>query len=371
MPERHDLVCFSHVRWDFQFQRQNHLMSQAARERRVFFIEEARVDAGEARVDVVLNDEGVHVVVPRVPAGTSDAAIARLLHRHVLQAHGVELPILWFCSPSALPVAAGMRARAVVYDCMEDLTGSLELEDELFRMADVVFTAGQSLCELKQVKNSNIWALPSSVDVDHFARARSGLPHPADMLPLRRPRLGFYGAVDERLDFRLLEACASSRPDWEWVLVGPISRGVAKSLPRRPNLHYPGLKSYDELPAYLASWDLAYLPYASNRSTRYINPSRTLEFLAAGRQVVSTPVRDVVVPYGEQGYVWIAADVASFVRAADMVLTGRRLVAAQRVESFLRKTSWERTWEIMEEHLQRALGNSKSRRCAPTLRTAG
>ena len=179
--------------------------------------------------------------------------------------------------------------------------------------ADLVFTGGQSLYEAKRGQHPRVFAFPSSVDAAHFARARRATDDPADQAAIPHPRLGFFGVIDERMDLDLLAAIADARPDWHLVIIGPVVKVDPASYRERANIHYLGKKDYQELPGYLAGWDVALLPFAINESTRFISPTKTPEYLAAGKPVVSTPIRDVVRPYGMRGLVHIAATADDFV----------------------------------------------------------
>jgi glycosyltransferase involved in cell wall biosynthesis len=232
------------------------------------------------------------------------------------------------------------------------------LEAELFRRASVVFTGGQSLYEAKRKAHHNVHPFPSSVDVEHFAAARQMTVDPADQAPLARPRLGFFGVIDERMDIDLIAGVAAARPAWQIVLLGPVVKVDPTVLPRRPNIRYLGPKSYAELPGYIAGWDVALLPFARNDATRYISPTKTPEYLAAGKPVVSTSIRDVVRPYGQSGLVRIADDVDAFVRACEAALAEDASARMRDADAFLRQTSWDGTWARMRNLVEAALGDT-------------
>jgi glycosyltransferase involved in cell wall biosynthesis len=263
--------------------------------------------------------------------------------------------ILWFYTPMALAFAGHLRPALTVYDCMDELSAFrgappdlLRLEEELLRRADLVFTGGVSLYEAKRRRHGNVHAFPSSVDIPHFARARQPSPLALEQDRLPRPRLGYYGVIDERLDTVLLAEVARLRPSWQIVMVGPVVKIDVADLPRAPNLHYLGGRSYEELPDYVAGWDVALMPFARNRSTRYISPTKTPEYLAAGKPVVSTPIPDVVREYGEPGLVSIAGDAAGFVAAAERYLgQWDRAGWLSRVDATLAGRSWDVTWREM------------------------
>jgi hypothetical protein len=371
---RPDLVCLSHLRWDFVYQRPQHLMTRFAADRRVFFFEEPLWDVqstAEIRLEVSERPGGVRVAVPHLPSGlpaeSVEAALGDLL-RGLLEEQGVTDYILWHYTPMAVAFTAGLNPSAVVYDCMDELSlfrGAppelVERESRLLAQADLVFTGGQSLYEAKREKHSSVHAFPSSIDAAHFAAARTaGAADPADQSGIGRPRLGYFGVIDERIDLDLLAGLADARPGWQIILLGPVVKIDPDTLPRRPNLHYLGMKGYGELPLYLAGWDVALMPFARNESTRFISPTKTPEYLAGGRAVVSTSIRDVVRPYGELGLVEIADDPAGFVAAVERSLARaaapeEREAWLQRVDELLAHGSWTRTWQQMSGLLEGAV----------------
>jgi UDP-galactopyranose mutase len=212
-----------------------------------------------------------------------------------------------------------------------------------------MFTGGVSLYEAKRTRHRNIHAVPSSVDVAHFRGVRApGLTEPADQAAIAGTRVGFFGVIDERMDMALVDALAAARPDLQFVMLGPVVKIDPASRPERPNLHWLGGKGYDELPAYLAHWACGIMPFAMNDATRFISPTKTPEFLAAGLPVVSTPIRDVVRPWGEAGLVEIAADAAGFAAAIDRAVARAATLDWRRgVAEALAQSSWDRTWAFM------------------------
>lgn len=356
----YDLVVFSHLRWDFVFQRPQHLLSRAARERRVFFVEEAVHGAiAVPRLNVTLDPSGVVVCVPQLPFGTSEEAgleMTAALIDGFLRLEQSREYVLWFYTPMALPAANRLRPRAIVYDCMDELSNFKfappvlrERELELLDRADVVFTGGQSLWEAKRTQHANCFAMPSSVDAPHFARARRGLREPEDLAAIPHPRVGFCGVVDERMNLELLAGVASALPDVHFVILGPVVKIDPNGLPHGENLHYLGQKSYDVLPRYLAHWDVAMMPFAINDSTRFISPTKTPEYLAAGKPVVSTPIRDVVSPYADLDLVLIGHDIPSFAAAVRAVLEEDQSERRSRADAFVGEMSWDVTWRKMED----------------------
>jgi glycosyltransferase involved in cell wall biosynthesis len=364
-----DLVCLSHLRWDFVYQRPQHLMARYGRERRVFFVEEPLAAAeGPARYDVKQVAEGVRTFTPLLPPGPDPLGAQRDLLDGMLADFGVRQPVLWYYTPMALPFSEHLDPALVAYDCMDELSAfrgapaqMLELESRLLDRADVVFTGGSSLYQAKRDRHPNVYEVPSSVDVAHFGRARKPLPEPEDQRGLRRPRLGFFGVIDERMDLELLAGIADLRPDWEIVLLGPVVKVDPVKLPRRANLHYLGLKTYESLPYYLSHWDVAIMPFARNEATRFISPTKTPEYLAAGIPVVSTAIADVVRPYGEAGLVRIAIGPTQFVRAAESAMADERQAWLARVDQHLAGMSWDRTWARTEAAIASWIAEETSR----------
>lgn len=361
-----DLVCLSHLRWDFVYQRPQHLLGRCAQERRVFFVEEPMFGEGPLRLDVSEREEGVFVVVPHLPAGlVSEAALEatqQTLIDRLFAEHDIREHVLWYYTPMAIGFTRHLEPLAVVYDCMDELSAFKgapralkDRETELFNRADLVFTGGQSLYEVKRHQHPNVHAFPSSIDRAHFSKARTWKEEPADQASIPHPRLGFFGVIDERLDIELLDGIAAARPDWQFVIIGPVVKIDPADLPKHPNIHYLGGKSYKELPAYLAGWDVASLLFARNESTRFISPTKTPEYLAAGKPVVSTSIRDVVRPYGERGLVHIADSVADFIIAAAEAGMDERVTDTNwlaRVDEFLATNSWDMTWARMSELIE-------------------
>ncbi len=363
-----DLVCLSHLRWDFVYQRPQHLLSRAARDRRVFFIEEPVFDADEPHLSLARREEGVIVGVPHLRPGMASEQVEealRLLLNRLLITEGIRDYVLWYYTPMALGFSNHLRPLATVYDVMDELSlfrGApallVDREAALFRRADVVFTGGASLYEGKRSRHANVHLFPSSIDAAHFAVARHPLPEPPDQAEIAYPRLGFFGVIDERMDLDLLGFIADARPDWQLVMVGPVVKIDLADLPQRPNIHYLGGRTYRELPYYIAGWNVALMPWAINEATRFISPTKTPEYLAAGRSVVSTPVRDVVHPYGFEGLVRIAGSAPEFVEAIEEALasTPEELEAwLARVDARLARTSWDRTWAAMDAEIRAVL----------------
>jgi len=356
------LVVFSHLRWGFVFQRPQHLLTRLARHFDVYFVEEPVFEPGSPRLKQACVPGGIEVLTPAtgLPArGFDDAQMALMkpLVAEFLSERGVVDPIVWLYTPMALPLVADLDPRAVVYDCMDDLASFkfapaelLEREAALMELADVVFTGGPSLYESRKDRHANIHCLPSAVDARHFSPG--SLVHSsaesAAASELHRgmghPRLGFFGVIDERLDIALVEGLADARPDWQIVMAGPVVKIDPESLPRRPNLHWIGMQRYEALPYLLAQWDVCLLPFALNESTRFISPTKTLEYLAGGKPAISTPIHDVVSLYGSA--VRIAATATEFVQAVEATLAQSQAERAQwreAAQALVDACTWDKT----------------------------
>lgn len=371
-PQDFDVVCFSHLRWDFVYQRPQHLLTRCARERRVFFIEEPVRWSGSLKLEVQERVGGVRVVVPYLPEGlTSEVAttaVMKGLVTRLLIDQQIDRYVSWYYTPMALSFTRHLSPILSVYDCMDELSAFkgadarlLNFERELFKQANLVFTGGQSLYEAKRQHHHSVHAFPSSIDRQHFGRARQSLSEPSDQVSIPHPRLGFFGVLDERLDVELLDAIAQRKPDWHFVMIGPVVKIDPATLPQHPNIHYLGPKQYDELPDYIAGWDTALLLFARNESTRFISPTKTPEYLAAGKPVISTSIRDVVRPYGELGLVTIADAPDDFIKAAEITCM-RNDAWLERVDSFLADISWDRTWQDMSALIDGAIKKREVRK---------
>jgi len=354
-----DFIVYSHLRWDFVYQRPQHVVSRLARQHRVLFVEEPVLHPGGAFVQRFTPCENVEVLRPHTPVqaeGFHDDQIPVLspLIEEALRARKVSDHLAWLYTPMALPLALRYAPLRMVYDCMDhlaDFRGAprqiAQRENALLRVCDTVFAGGPSLYRSRALRHPNVHCLPSSVDAAHFGRAREVASHP-DQAHIARPRLGFFGVIDERLDYGLLDSLARSRPDWQIVMVGPLAKVDPSELPQAPNLHWLGRRAYEELPAFLAGWDVCLMPFALNAATRHISPTKSLEYMAAGLPVVSTALADVVELYGAA--IRIASDADAFVRACEEALDEEdeaRTAREDDARALLAGTSWDKTVERM------------------------
>jgi glycosyltransferase involved in cell wall biosynthesis len=366
-----DIVCFCHLRWNFVFQRPQHLLSRFAKNQRVFFIEEPVFDSTNNVMEITMDDTNkVFIVVPHLRDNMEAAdvmAALKVLLDGLLVSMEINTYILWYYSPMAIGWSDHLNPEFIVYDCMDELSAFkfapphlLQREQELLKKADIVFTGGQSLYESKKQLHSNIHLFPSSIDRIHFNIARTGVKEPVDQASISHPRIGYYGVLDERLDLEMLKELAALRPEWHFIFVGPVVKINQADLPQNDNIHYLGGKHYDELPYYLSGWDIAMMPFALNESTRFISPTKTPEYLAGGKPVISTPIKDVLTPYGEHGLVHIASTPSIFITAAEAILTKVGYDEwLKKVDEFLSEMSWNKTWSSMNELINMAIVNTR------------
>lgn len=362
--ESYDLLVFSPTEWDFVYHRPQHLLTRFAKYRRVFYFGPPRWGMTDIpRLHLHETTEGVQIVTPYLPEGTSGEDISLSLKDLVdelIFEEDLSKFTLQYYYPEAIDFTRHLNPARIIFDKIQGfslLKGSspdLKLkESELLERCQLVVTAGHSLYESCQELHGNVHDLPSSLDYHHFAQARQNLPDPEDQTHIPHPRLGFFGVIDERLNIEMLKAMAQLRPDLHIVLIGPVVEG---NLPQLDNIHYLGKKSYQELPIYISGWDCAIMPFAHNEATRFICPSMTSQFLAAGKPVVSTSIRDVINPYADEGLIQIADTVTDFIRSCESAshIKNEDPEWINRVDRHLAQKSWDLTFRKMAE-LERTL----------------
>ncbi|MDB5851856.1 MAG: glycosyltransferase family 1 protein [Rhodoferax sp.] len=357
LPE--NIICFSHLRWDFVFQRPQQILTRFSKNFKIVFIEEPIFDTeGDAYYNHLECGENLQVMIPHLPKNLdTERSTLQLKGLFDLFVRGKVLSnyCFWYYTPMALEFSRKHQPELIVYDCMDELSAfkfapeSLkDLEKELLKKADIVFTGGQSLYQSKKNQHSNIHPIPSSIDRNHFESARKLRSASDEKMKAAHLTLGFYGVIDERFDIELIRGIAGLRANWQIKLIGPIVKIDPQTLPKNDNIHYLGPKSYQELPSHLASWDYALIPFLLNESTRFISPTKTPEYLAAGVPVISTPIRDVIDPYGKNKLVSIGRTAEEFV----MKIEERRKsldknVWQKKVDDFLMQNSWDNTCSRM------------------------
>jgi UDP-galactopyranose mutase len=377
MQPEHSLVVFSHLRWNFVYQRPQHIHARMAQSQRVFFIEEPVHDPhGEARWEYSQPQPNLVVCTLHTPVaapGFHDDHYPTFIEQldQLCDTYAINDPVTWLYTPMALPLAAHLNPQCVVYDCMDELSAFLfaplaliTRESALLNWADLVFTGGPSLYEAKRHRHPNVHCFPSSVDAAHFRQART-CTEAADQRDIPHPRLGFYGVIDERIDLELIGALATSHPEWQICMVGPVVKIDPASLPQGPNLHYFGQRSYRELPSYLAGWDVCMMPFARNEATRFISPTKTLEYMAAEKPIVTTPINDVIEPYGN--IVYVGDSPASFVAACEQALAAddnERACHLVGMRAVLAATTWDKTVQQMQQLIAAVLEEEETYKAA-------
>lgn len=353
-PQYYDMVVFCHLRWQFVYQRPQHIISRFSSTMKVLFIEEPVPDNAEGNSgNLIVVSKTLHVLQPNVKDIESIAAI---LPNYI---KNKTIPIGWFYSASFSPLLEQLNFETVVYDCMDELSlfkGApahlINQEKYLMAYADIIFTGGKSLYESKKQFHSNVYCFPSSVDEEHFAQALNGIEIAADIANLPSPIVGYYGVIDERIDLHLLQETSKKLPDVSFVMIGPLAKIEDGDLPREKNIHYLGMKSYHELPAYLKAFDIAMMPFSLNDATKYISPTKTLEYMAAGKPIVSTKITDVVRDYSDNVNLIESAD--EFCNAIKSLLEQKDLLVTERgYAKILEKTSWNATADKMKSIIKK------------------
>ena len=366
-----DIVCYSHLRWNFVYQRPHHLMSRFAQHFRIFFVEEPVFDTDVAYIELSKPDQDLWVLLPHLPKDLAetekDELLSYLLSDLLLQFNSIA-HIAWYYTPMAMSFSKNLRSSLVIYDCMDELSAFKfappalkQQEKTLLTFADIVFTGGYSLYEAKKHSHNNIHLFPSSIDKKHFEQARYHIAFKEDQSAIPSPRLGFFGVVDERMDLDLLSEMAVKRPEWHFVIIGPVVKIDPQRLPQVPNLHFLGQKNYNELPDYISGWDVAIMPFGINASTQFISPTKTPEYLAAGKPVVSTAIHDVIKAYGDTGLIYIAENADDFIGCIEDALQQDKNLWIKAVDIALANNSWDVTYEKMLYQINIAIWLKRTR----------
>ncbi|WPQ65870.1 glycosyltransferase [Chitinophaga sancti] len=353
-----DLICFSHLRWNFVFQRPQHLMTRFTGYMRVFYVEEYVIDTVEIPFLQVNNiDENLWIVTPHLSEDLikEEKNIITGLIEQLMETYQITRFISWYYTPMAMNYSRNLQPEKMIFDCMDELSAFKfsppelkQREHELLNRCDMVFTGGDSLFQIKRNQHDSVFLFPSSIDFQHFSSARASLPDPEDQRDIPFPRMGFFGVIDERFDIALLKKMANKRPNWHFIMLGPIVKIDPASLPNNANIHYLGLKTYDQLPTYISNWEVALILFALNESTRFISPTKTPEYLAAGKPVVSTPIADVVKAYGVKDLVQIATSAETFIVAIQKAMDNQNNHKWKKaVDANLAANSWDLTWQKM------------------------
>lgn len=341
----YDMIVFCHLRWDFVYQRPQHLISRLSQKFKILVVEEPigkRADA-DNKPEIREISASLHIMRPKIEHLQE---LGNYLKKHLKLN---QYRIAWFYSAAFSSVLDEINFETVVYDCMDELSlfkgASPELikqEEYLLSAADVVFTGGKSLYESKKVKHHHVYCFPSSIDAAHFSKAlEENLPKPEDLEIIENPIIGYFGVIDERIDLALIEKTAQQLPSYAFVMIGPICKIGEEDLPQAENIYYLGMKSYEELPYYLRYFDFAMMPFALNDATKFISPTKTLEYMAAMKPIVSTKIKDVVRDYSNS--INLIENSEDFVNAIRSPMTDYEV----EYEKILENTSWDKTAEKM------------------------
>ncbi len=342
--KEYDMIVFCHLRWDFVFQRPQHLINRLSQSYKILMVEEPIVYAEGEKYTAHIKHitDRITVLQPRVDTINE---IGDVIKKHL---SSNTIPIGWFYSAAFVPVFEKIKFCKIIYDCMDELAlfkgASQQLisqEKELILKADLVFTGGKSLYESKRHFKTSTYCFPSSVDREHFDIANKNAEVPNEIAYLPKPIIGYYGVIDERIDYLLLEETARENPDCSFVMIGPLAKITAEELPQNPNLYFLGMRDYNQLPAYLGSFDIAMMPFAMNDATKYISPTKTLEYMAGGKPVISTPVHDVVRDYNH--CVKIIKNAGDFKSAIKSFIADEDKSYLKAYSSVLDATSWDAT----------------------------
>ncbi len=373
-PSSYPLIVHSHLCWDWVWQRPQQFLSRLSRRHEVLFVEgPVSVSGLEASYSTrrhFSNFPNITVFQTFIPDGRWHDGHWVDGERHRLLREALAGPlkgrfdgaVQWFYDPMAVTAFAGrMNESAIVYDCMDELSqfkgappALVERERDLLRVADVVFAGGRKMHESKSRFNANCHFYGCGVDVEHFGRARDAKTSvPDDMAALSGPTLGYFGVVDERLDYELLAKLADADPDWNIVMVGPMTKIDPAIVPQRPNLHWLGGREYSRLPAYAKGFDVCLMPFARNEATEYINPTKALEYMATARPIVSSDVPDVVSNFSS--VVGIARSHDEFIALCRTALQSPDQQAVARGVQMAEDNTWDAIVAKLEAHIDDVL----------------
>src|SRR5436190_3345417 len=376
--DRYSIVVHSHLRWDWVWQRPQQFLSRLSRKHRVLFVENPNPsgDVRTTRVNLreVSDFPNINVLQIEIPANRrSDMPWIDKERRRVVQSllsgpvgQSFTSIVQWFYDPMAVTGFAGqLDEQLIVYDCMDELSlfrGAppelVRRERELLAVADVVFAGGPKIWRAKRELNPNCFCYGCGVDAKHFGEACDPeLRVPHDMAGLPRPVFGYIGVVDERIDYELLARLADSTPG-SVVMVGPWTKVDPASFPRRDNLHWLGGRDYSDLPRYAKGFDVCIMPFAINEATRFINPTKALEYMATGRPIVSTPVEDVVAQFSD--VITITKDATAFANACARVAVQPDSRQIERGLALAQQNSWESIVARLEQHIEEALHSRRA-----------
>ncbi len=373
------IIVHSHLAWDWVWQRPQQFLSRLSVNHHVLFIEgpvpSDKVKTARATLREISDYPNIVLLQMQMPHSRwSDGAWVDKERRRLVQsllagplARDFQNPVQWFYDPMAVTAFAGqMNESAIVYDCMDQLSqfrgaplGLVRRERELLAVADVVFGGGPKICQAKRPYNSNSYSYGCGVDVRHFRKAcQARTKIPADIAALSGPVLGYFGVVDERMDYDLLARLADHDPTWNVVIIGPSTKVDPATFPQRRNLHWLGGRDYAALPSYVKKFDVCLMPFALNEATEYINPTKALEYMASARPIVSTAIEDVVLQF--DAVVSIASSSEDFIARCQKAIAQPDTARIKLGAKMARQNSWESIVAQLEKHIEDALVKNRS-----------
>lgn len=368
------IIVHSHLHWDWVWQRPQQFLSRLSAKHPILFVEEPLYEENRQQPETLLsqapNYPNIHIVRPLFPKTWQndrlqiDSERKRVVDEVIASPLGKTFsqPVQWFYDPMAAhPFMGKMNEIATVYDCMDELSqfrgAPAELvsrEQSLLKYADVVFAGGPKIHSTKRLLNANCHSYGCGVDIAHFGTALSATTAlPEDVASLSGPILGFFGAVDERMDYSLLEKMADTHPDWQLVIIGPAIKVDPEQFPKRPNLHWMGGRDYAALPSYVKAFDVCLMPFAINEATEFINPTKALEYMATGTPIVSTAIEDVILQFSD--VVQVAHSHEEFIRCCEFALASPDTVAIEIGLEMTQLNTWEVIVERLENHISDVL----------------
>ncbi|MBI2513558.1 MAG: glycosyltransferase [Opitutae bacterium] len=351
------IVAFCHLPWDGVWQRPQQLLSRLAARHPVLFVECYCADVEQAtlRSHGAPGHPNVTVLQMLLPqARWADGDFIDAERRRLLQTFRrgdlgkFNDPVLWFNDPMAVIAFAGhCGERAIVYDCMDELAQFAgappqlrDRERELLLKADVVFCGGRKMRDKRKPYNAHCYFYGTGVDSEHFGQARSeSLAVDPAVAALPGKVLGYFGVIDERIDYELLARLADALSRCSIALVGPTAKVDAAALPQRKNLHWLGRRDYADLPAITKGFSVCLMPFARNAATEFINPTKALEYMATGRPIVATAIDEVRTNFGN--VCRIARSVGEFIAFCSDELERPSRLRVRRGLQLAAQNTWE------------------------------
>ena len=368
------IICLSHLKWERTlFQRPQQLMQQMSHRRKVLYVAVcglreflAALLRGRIRELYGRHNENLtYLNLPhllffsRLPLiGPLASWLTASALKALARRRGLGEATLWLYFPRFVESLKHFPHRQLVYDCMDFFEGFSSTdagirddEQRLLRQADLVFTGGKSLQRAREGVNPRTYCFPSGVEFEHFHQAaQTATAIPEDIQRLPRPILGYFGAVDERIDFALLASVCRQRPQWSVVLLGP--RIMQQPLPESlPNFHYLGKKDYGQLPHYLKAFDVCLMPFVISELTQRISPTKTPEYLAGGKPVVSTAIPDVVADYSD--LVRIAQTPEEFIAMTEEALSASGSDTGAELQQQFQEKAKAKSWSWIADEMER------------------